>query len=134
MREDLERSTDLLAGGRRARRARRPRRGPILPWRLWVLTAAALSILALLLIGMPLYLLAGMATADQAFPPVPRIEGFDLFRELGSRTSMLAPAWYAGSWLIGVLAGLAGDRVSLGFVAETERQVRDVWEQLRATS
>ena len=44
-------------------------------------------------------------------------------RELGSRTSMLAPAWYAGSWLIGVLAGLAGDRVSLGFVAETERQV-----------
>ncbi len=44
-------------------------------------------------------------------------------RELGSRTSLLAPAWYAGSWLIGALAGLAGDRVSLGFVAETERQV-----------
>lgn len=44
-------------------------------------------------------------------------------RELDSRTSLLAPAWYAGSWLIGALAGLAGDRVSLGFVAETERQV-----------
>jgi ubiquinone biosynthesis monooxygenase Coq7 len=44
-------------------------------------------------------------------------------RELDSRTSVLAPAWYAGSWLIGALAGLAGDRVSLGFVAETERQV-----------
>jgi ubiquinone biosynthesis monooxygenase Coq7 len=44
-------------------------------------------------------------------------------RELGSRTSLLAPAWYAGSWLIGALAGLAGDRTSLGFVAETERQV-----------
>jgi ubiquinone biosynthesis monooxygenase Coq7 len=44
-------------------------------------------------------------------------------RELGSHTSLLAPAWYAGSWLIGALAGLAGDRTSLGFVAETERQV-----------
>ena len=44
-------------------------------------------------------------------------------RELDSRTSLLAPAWYAGSWLIGALAGLAGDRTSLGFVAETERQV-----------
>ena len=44
-------------------------------------------------------------------------------RELDSHTSLLAPAWYAGSWLIGALAGLAGDRVSLGFVAETERQV-----------
>ena len=44
-------------------------------------------------------------------------------RELQGRTSLLAPAWYAGSWLIGALAGLAGDRLSLGFVAETERQV-----------
>ena len=44
-------------------------------------------------------------------------------RELQSRTSLLAPAWYAGSYLIGALAGLAGDRLSLGFVAETERQV-----------
>ena len=44
-------------------------------------------------------------------------------RELDSRTSLLAPAWYAGSFAIGALAGLAGDRASLGFVAETEKQV-----------
>ena len=44
-------------------------------------------------------------------------------RELGGRTSLLDPVWYAGSFAIGVLAGLAGDRTSLGFVAETERQV-----------
>lgn len=44
-------------------------------------------------------------------------------RELDSRTSLLAPVWYAGSFAIGALAGLAGDRTSLGFVAETEKQV-----------
>jgi ubiquinone biosynthesis monooxygenase Coq7 len=44
-------------------------------------------------------------------------------RELDSRTSLFAPLWYAGSFAIGALAGLAGDRTSLGFVAETERQV-----------
>ena len=44
-------------------------------------------------------------------------------RELGSRTSLLDPLWYAGSFAIGALAGLAGDRTSLGFVAETEKQV-----------
>jgi ubiquinone biosynthesis monooxygenase Coq7 len=44
-------------------------------------------------------------------------------RELGGRTSVLNPVWYAGSFTIGALAGLAGDRTSLGFVAETERQV-----------
>ena len=38
-------------------------------------------------------------------------------------TSLLNPLWYAGSFAIGALAGLAGDRNSLGFVAETERQV-----------
>jgi 3-demethoxyubiquinol 3-hydroxylase len=43
--------------------------------------------------------------------------------ELGGRTSLLAPLWYAGSVALGALAGLAGDRASLGFVAETERQV-----------
>lgn len=42
---------------------------------------------------------------------------------LGGRTSLLAPAWYAGSFAIGMLAGLTGDKTSLGFVAETERQV-----------
>ncbi|MFO7306548.1 MAG: 2-polyprenyl-3-methyl-6-methoxy-1,4-benzoquinone monooxygenase [Gammaproteobacteria bacterium] len=44
-------------------------------------------------------------------------------RELGGKLSLLAPFWYAGSFAIGVLAGLAGDKTSLGFVAETERQV-----------
>lgn len=44
-------------------------------------------------------------------------------RELGGHTSLLNPFWYAGSFAIGALAGLAGDRWSLGFVAETERQV-----------
>jgi 3-demethoxyubiquinol 3-hydroxylase len=44
-------------------------------------------------------------------------------RELKDRPSRLDPLWYAGSFAIGVAAGLASDRVSLGFVAETERQV-----------
>ena len=43
--------------------------------------------------------------------------------ELGSRTSRLNPLWYAGSFAIGALAAAFGDRTSLGFVAETERQV-----------
>jgi ubiquinone biosynthesis monooxygenase Coq7 len=43
--------------------------------------------------------------------------------ELDGRTSLLDPLWYAGSFMIGARAGLAGDRTSLGFVAETERQV-----------
>jgi 3-demethoxyubiquinol 3-hydroxylase len=43
--------------------------------------------------------------------------------ELGSRTSFLNPFWYAGSFAIGALAGLAGDRWNLGFLSETERQV-----------
>lgn len=43
--------------------------------------------------------------------------------ELGSRTSYLNPLWHAGSLLIGACAGLAGDKWSLGFVAETEHQV-----------
>jgi ubiquinone biosynthesis monooxygenase Coq7 len=43
--------------------------------------------------------------------------------ELGGRTSLLAPIWYAGSFAIGAIAGFAGDQYSLGFVAETERQV-----------
>jgi ubiquinone biosynthesis monooxygenase Coq7 len=44
-------------------------------------------------------------------------------RELDSRTSLLAPLWYAGSFAIGAVAGLSGDRTSLGFVDETEQQV-----------
>lgn len=43
--------------------------------------------------------------------------------ELGGRKSLLNPLWYAGAWLIGAAAGRAGDPVSLGFLAETERQV-----------
>lgn len=43
--------------------------------------------------------------------------------ELGSRTSYLNPIWYAGSFAMGAVAGLTGDRWSLGFLAETERQV-----------
>jgi len=45
--------------------------------------------------------------------------------ELDSRPSILAPIWYAGSFLIGAAAGIAGDKWSLGFVAETEKQVVD---------
>jgi len=43
--------------------------------------------------------------------------------ELGDRKSFLNPFWYAGSFAIGAAAGLAGDKWSLGFVVETERQV-----------
>ena len=43
--------------------------------------------------------------------------------ELGGHLSLLNPLWYAGSFAIGAAAGLAGDKWSLGFVAETERQV-----------
>jgi len=43
--------------------------------------------------------------------------------ELGSRPSWLNPLWYAGAFGIGLLAGRLGDRTSLGFVVETERQV-----------
>ena len=44
-------------------------------------------------------------------------------RELDSRPSLFNPLWYAGSYTIGVLAGLRGDGWNLGFVVETERQV-----------
>ena len=44
-------------------------------------------------------------------------------RELHGRTSLLNPLWYVGSFAIGALAGAVGDRASLGFVAETEKQV-----------
>lgn len=44
-------------------------------------------------------------------------------KELGSRPSLLNPIWYGGSFALGVLAGLAGDAWSLGFVVETEKQV-----------
>jgi ubiquinone biosynthesis monooxygenase Coq7 len=44
-------------------------------------------------------------------------------KELGSRPSLLNPLWYCGSFVIGALAAATGDRTSLGFVVETERQV-----------
>lgn len=47
----------------------------------------------------------------------------DRLEQLGARPSLLNPLWFAGSATIGAVAGLIGDRVSLGFVAETERQV-----------
>ncbi|MBT9505921.1 2-polyprenyl-3-methyl-6-methoxy-1,4-benzoquinone monooxygenase [Rhodoferax sp.] len=43
--------------------------------------------------------------------------------ELGERPSLLNPLWYAGAFGLGLLAGRLGDRVSLGFVVETENQV-----------
>ena len=50
-------------------------------------------------------------------------------KELESRPSLLNPLWYAGSFFIGALAALAGDRISLGFVVETERQVEGHLDQ-----
>ncbi|MCX9156766.1 2-polyprenyl-3-methyl-6-methoxy-1,4-benzoquinone monooxygenase [Niveibacterium sp. 24ML] len=44
-------------------------------------------------------------------------------QDVGGRKSLLNPLWYAGALSIGVLAGRFGDRWSLGFLAETERQV-----------
>ncbi|MCS5701908.1 MAG: 2-polyprenyl-3-methyl-6-methoxy-1,4-benzoquinone monooxygenase [Acidobacteria bacterium] len=44
-------------------------------------------------------------------------------KTLGGRKSLLNPIWYAGSFAFGAVAGLIGDRWSLGFLAETERQV-----------
>jgi ubiquinone biosynthesis monooxygenase Coq7 len=45
--------------------------------------------------------------------------------QLDDRPSLLNPLWYAGSFAIGAVAGLIGDRVNLGFVVETERQVEE---------
>jgi ubiquinone biosynthesis monooxygenase Coq7 len=44
-------------------------------------------------------------------------------KELGERTSLLNPLWYAGSFAIGAFAGALGDKWNLGFLAETEHQV-----------
>jgi 3-demethoxyubiquinol 3-hydroxylase len=43
--------------------------------------------------------------------------------ELNASASLLNPLWYTGSFLIGAVAGSLGDRISLGFITETERQV-----------
>jgi len=44
-------------------------------------------------------------------------------KELGERTSLLNPLWYAGAFGLGLIAGRLGDGISLGFVVETENQV-----------
>jgi ubiquinone biosynthesis monooxygenase Coq7 len=44
-------------------------------------------------------------------------------KELDASPSLLNPIWYVGSLIIGATAGLLGDKISLGFVAETEQQV-----------
>jgi ubiquinone biosynthesis monooxygenase Coq7 len=46
-------------------------------------------------------------------------------RALGGRLSLLNPLWYAGSLMLGIGAGLLGDRWNLAFLAETERQVEE---------
>ena len=43
--------------------------------------------------------------------------------ELGARPSLLNPLWFGGAFALGLVAGYAGDQYSLGFVAETEKQV-----------
>ncbi len=45
--------------------------------------------------------------------------------ELDSQPSQLSPVWFAGAYTLGAIAGLAGDRWSLGFVSETEHQVAE---------
>ena len=44
-------------------------------------------------------------------------------KQLNGHSSLLNPLWYAGSFFIGSVAGTLGDRASLGFIAETEKQV-----------
>ncbi len=94
-----------------------------------------------------LYNAQALATADPAlqrhFESAARDESDHLawthqrLRELGDHTSALNPLWYAGAFGIGLLAGRLGAAVSLGFVAETERQVeqhlQDHLERLPAT-
>lgn len=50
-------------------------------------------------------------------------------QELGGQVSKLDPLWYAGSFALGAAAGLLGDKESLGFVGETERQVVEHLDQ-----
>jgi ubiquinone biosynthesis monooxygenase Coq7 len=74
-------------------------------------------------------LVAGEVSVREFLLSAAREEGDHLIwcaerlRALNSRPSLLSPLWYAGAVGIGALAGLLGDRLSLGFVTETERQV-----------
>ena len=47
----------------------------------------------------------------------------DRLTELGSAPSRLSPVWYGGAFIIGAASGILGDRWSLGFIEQTERQV-----------
>jgi ubiquinone biosynthesis monooxygenase Coq7 len=76
-------------------------------------------------------LVARDATLKERFASAAREEEDHLawtatrLEELGERPSLLNPLWYAGSFAIGVAAGVVGDRANLGFVVETERQVEE---------
>jgi len=60
---------------------------------------------------------AGLEEEDHLAWTAQRLQALD------SRPSLLNPLWYAGALAIGFTAGCLGDKVSLGFMAETERQV-----------
>jgi ubiquinone biosynthesis monooxygenase Coq7 len=80
-----------------------------------------------------LYAAQALGTRDPAlrahFQAASREEGDHLawtrtrLDELGARPSLLNPLWYAGAFGLGLVASRLGDRTSLGFVVETERQV-----------
>jgi ubiquinone biosynthesis monooxygenase Coq7 len=59
--------------------------------------------------------------ADEEFDHLAWCE--ERLTELGAAPSRLSPVWYAGAFAIGAASGVLGDRWSLGFIAETERQV-----------
>ncbi len=59
--------------------------------------------------------------ADEEFDHLAWCE--ERIQELGEDVSKLSPFWYAGAFAIGAMSGILGDKWSLGFIAETERQV-----------
>jgi hypothetical protein len=89
MHEDPQRPPDVVSGERRARRrAEALRREQMAARERRMLAAVGLPILALLLlIGVPIYLMSDVATADQAFPALPRVDALALVRELGGHYS-----------------------------------------------
>ena len=74
-------------------------------------------------------LAAGSPALRETFVRAAREEGDHLawtqqrIEQLGGRVSLLNPLWYSGAFAIGLAAARLGDRTSLGFMAETERQV-----------
>ena len=59
--------------------------------------------------------------ADEEFDHLAWCE--ERIHELGEDVSKLSPVWYAGAFAIGAASGILGDKWSLGFIAETEKQV-----------